>query len=649
MKTIDKIILDRAETSCLQTAVVAGDTSLSYGDLATKVRSVAAALSDRGIGRGDIVAVCAERQVDLVPALLGIMMSGAAYLPLDPSYPEARLEFMVADSDVSLVLSGNGDTSFGRPVLTLDEAVGTADPGTVSQCKGAAAESDLAYIIYTSGTTGTPKGVMVEHRSFFNFLMSMRMKPGLGPDDRMVAVTPISFDIFALELYLPFLVGGTVVLVPRDIARDADRLAAEIDRTGGTVMQATPATWRMLVETGWTPPKGFRKFVGGEAFPDSIAGSLLVGEGEVVNLYGPTETTIWSAMHPVTEALTRQPIGRPIANTQLHILSPTLERLPNGAVGELYIGGAGVARGYHNRPGLTAERFLPDPFSRLPGARLYRTGDLARIVPGGQIECLGRSDHQVKIHGYRIELGEVEAALESLEKVRAAAATTFPDGLGEQRIVGYIVGEIEGDTARDLLASILPAHMVPDFVQCLDKLPLTPNGKIDRKALPEPGGTLPQTGAQEPPKGDVETRLAAIWQEVLGVPVVGRDDDFFRLGGSSLLATRVGARIRAEFGVPFALRTLFDERTVAACSAAIGDAAISEQPVIVRNDSNRFPLIPAQSGLAFLDTFGAAGGAYHGLVAMDIDGTFDASAFSRALPRVSFRHDAFQVRFVWHG
>ena len=645
MKTIDALILDAADRTPARTALSAGRESMSYGELAARVRAVAGKLAERGIKRGDLVAVCAPRDLSLVPALLGVLAAGAAYLPLDPSHPEKRLRLLVEDSGATLVLSHLAPDLFGVPTLDLDDVLTGPGNETYAGSGRAVTGKDLAYVIYTSGTTGMPKGVMIEHAAVFNFLMSMRRFPGVTADDRVMAVTPVSFDISVLELFLPLLVGGSVAIVPQDISRDAQRLAREIDLQRATFMQATPATWRMLVETGWTPPPGFRVLCGGEAFPDAIAGDLLQAGSQLVNLYGPTETAVWSAAHLVSCADVRQPIGRPIANTQMYILSPELEPLITGATGELYIGGAGVARGYHGRPGLTATSFVPDPFAKQPGARMYRTGDLGRVTPENTLECFGRIDTQVKIRGHRIELGEVESVIEALAGVSAAAVVAVPHDGETLRLVGYYEGGREAGEVRAELQQLLPAHMLPDLLIALKELPLSDNGKIDRKALPVPGRALRDRSDIVPPKGDAERLLAGIWQEVLGIGAIGRFDDFFELGGNSILATRVGARIKKETGFQFALRHLFDGRTVEKCAAAIRVDAAAQVPAIPRCQADTLDLLPGQEMLRFLDTFGDAGAAYRGLVAMDIEGAIDIQAFTAALNGVFARHDALRARF----
>ncbi|MBV8857114.1 MAG: amino acid adenylation domain-containing protein, partial [Acidobacteria bacterium] len=425
----------------------------------------------------------------------------------------------------------------------------------------------VAYTIYTSGSTGRPKGVQVPHRALVNFLETMQERPGLCESDVLLAVTSLSFDIAALELYLPLLCGARVELASRDESADAALLASRLRSSGATLMQATPSTWAMLLEWGWRAD-GLRALCGGEALPRELASRLLAAGAELWNMYGPTETTIWSAVEPMKSG-DRVTIGRPIANTQLYVVDESLSPAPVGVSGELLIGGDGLARGYLNRPGLTAERFIPDPFSGEAGSRLYRTGDVARWLADGRVECLGRNDQQVKVRGHRIELGEVEAALERHAGVGRAVACVRDAPGGERRLAAYVVaaagwGEAPGAAElRAHLRGLLPEYMVPSAFVTLDALPLTPNGKVDRKALPEVGA---ERGAAQQdfiaPRNSVEERLALTWEEVLNVRPVGVRDNFFDLGGHSLMALRVVARIHGEFGQELPLGALFEEPTV---------------------------------------------------------------------------------------
>jgi acyl-coenzyme A synthetase/AMP-(fatty) acid ligase/acyl carrier protein len=407
----------------------------------------------------------------------------------------------------------------------------------------------------------------------------MARAPGLGADDALVAVTTISFDIAGLELYLPLMVGAKVVLASRDAAGDGALLAELIASSGATVMQATPATWRLLLASGWAGKSGLKVLCGGEALPLDLAAELLPRVGSLWNVYGPTETTIWSTVEPVTAAAGAgsggsAPVGRPIANTGVYLLDRNLQPVPAGVAGELYIGGAGVARGYLGRPDLTAERFVPDPFGGGRGARLYRTGDVARHLRDGRAVYLGRTDFQVKVRGYRIELGEIEAALARHPAVAQSVVAVREETPGNPQIAAYYVAA-EGQAAsvgslRAALREELPDYMIPALFVALPALPLTPNGKVDRKALPAPGGGRPELGREYvAPEGEVQEKLAAIWKQVLRVERVGADDNFFELGGHSLMATQVLSRVQETFGVELPLRSMFNSPTVAGLAEAI--------------------------------------------------------------------------------
>jgi amino acid adenylation domain-containing protein len=463
--------------------------------------------------------------------------------------------------------------------------MGPGGEGPGEAGSGAPADPDgLAYVIFTSGSTGRPKGVQVVRRGLANFLAAMRERPGLAAGDVLVAVTTLSFDIAGLELLLPLAVGARVVVAGRDTAADGPRLAALLAASGATAMQGTPATWRLLLESGWEAPAGFKVLCGGEALPGELAARLGAHGAAVWNLYGPTETTIWSAVEAVDTRGSSPPViplGRPLQNTQIHIVGHGLEPLPVGAPGELLIGGAGVARGYIGRPDLTAERFVPDPWSA-PGSRIYRTGDLARRLPDGRLEFLGRLDHQVKIRGHRIELGEIEAALATHPAVRHAVVVDLPDtaaGDGHRRLVAY--AEIAGTPAgsalgigevRRFLRGVLPDYMLPAAFVPLQRLPLNPSGKVDRRALPDPGGARPilETAYAAPREGR-ETALATLWREVLGIERVGIHDNFFDLGGHSLLLMRLHARIAAETGIDLPVLELFEHPTVASLARRLDE------------------------------------------------------------------------------
>ncbi|MFL6617630.1 MAG: non-ribosomal peptide synthetase, partial [Povalibacter sp.] len=476
---IHQVISERAAQWPNRIAVKSGNLQSTYAQLEQRANSIAATLIRRGIGLGDKVAVCLQRELDLPAALLGILKTGAAYLPLDLQFPPDRLAYMLEDSGAALVL---GEKAIAEqlpvsnlPLLLLEEVVEHSP-----RVDRSFPTDSAAYIIYTSGSTGKPKGVVVTHGNVVNFLNSMAREPGLTADDTLLAVTTISFDIAGLELYLPLYVGACVAIVDRETAGDGDRLVAALAHQQATVMQATPATWRLLIAAGWKGSRKFRAFCGGEPLPVDLAGPLLSRVGELWNLYGPTETTIWSTTFRVVD--TQQPIliGKPIDNTQCYVLDPQLRPQPLGVSGELWIAGTGVARGYHERPELNAERFVRDPFAMSNTEdRMYRTGDLARWLPDGQLECLGRIDFQVKLRGYRIELGEIEAQLALQPTVAEAVCVVRERVPGDAHLIAYVIAEAGAEiSASDLRQSLrdrLPAYMIPQHVVALESLPRLPN------------------------------------------------------------------------------------------------------------------------------------------------------------------------------
>ncbi|RMD95402.1 MAG: amino acid adenylation domain-containing protein [Calditrichaeota bacterium] len=552
-------------------AVEVDGERLSYGELNARSNCLAGYLRGLGVGPEVLVGVYMERSLELLVALLGVLKSGGAYVPLDPSYPRERLSYMIEDSGLGVILTQEslvGEVpSEGVLVVSVDGRWAEISKAGFGGIEGGVDGRNLAYVIYTSGSTGRPKGVGVEHRSLMNFLEAMREEPGLGREDRVLAVTTLSFDISALELYLPLLVGGRVVLAGREVARDGRRLGELISRRGVTVMQGTPATWRLLLGSGWLGDGRLKMLCGGEALSRDLAVQLLGLGGELWNMYGPTEATVWCMVCRV-EGLDEGEvyIGGPVRNLRYYVLDGNLEPVPVGVCGELYIGGLGLARGYLGRGDLTAERFLPDPFSGEAGDRMYRTGDLVRYCGGGRLEYLGRLDHQVKVRGFRIELGEIEACLRGHRGVRDAVVLVQEVG-GERQLVGYVVcggGAVPSvSELRSYLGGYLPEYMVPNSYVYLDALPLTPNGKVDRGSLPLPGGARPELSTSYvAPQNEVERVIAEIWQGVLGVEEVGIEDNFFDLGGHSLLLVQVQNKLQEHFKRDIPIIDLFKYPTV---------------------------------------------------------------------------------------
>ncbi len=556
-------------------AVTFADQCLTYRELDLQANQLAAHLQTLGIASEKLVGICLERSSAMLIALLGVLKAGGAYVPLDPNHPVDRLAFMLKDAHISVLLTQTPlleQVSLGQtPVVCLDqwETITTEMGFLPSQ----ATADHLAYVIYTSGSTGKPKGVEVSHRNVVNFLTSMREQPGLAQTDILLSVTTLAFDIAALELLLPLTVGATTVLASQETAADGEALLKLLQTSQATVMQATPATWRLLIAAGWEGSEQLKILCGGEALPPALMKELVNRGSQVWNLYGPTETTIWSTCYQICNPDEKPLIGRPIANTQLYALDSREQPVPIGVPGELWIGGAGVARGYLDRPELTAERFIADPFSSDPTARLYRTGDLVRYQPDGNLEYLQRIDNQVKVRGFRIELGEIETLLAQHPAIVEAVVIVREDSPDERRLVGYFVPQpsfVQPDDQplipqlRRSLKEKLPDYMVPTTFMALEAMPLTPNGKVDRKALPIPDSARPELEDQYvAPRTEIEQQIAEIWGQVLNLEQIGIHDNFFELGGYSLLAIQIVSRLRKVLQVEIPLPSLFEVPTVA--------------------------------------------------------------------------------------
>ncbi|MEV8015622.1 amino acid adenylation domain-containing protein [Streptomyces sp. NPDC086554] len=555
----------------------------TYAELNAQANRLARLLVARGAGPETLVALALPRSPQLVVALLAVQKAGAAYLPVDLGHPVERVAAILTAAGPQAALTTSDDRHRlpdGQVALCLDDpelraALAVQDERDLTDAERTTAlrPEHPAYAIFTSGSTGAPKGVVVPHRALLNFLTAMGGTFPLDATDRMLAVTTVAFDIHALELQLPLLSGASVVVADRDAVLDPAALAGLIRRSGATIMQATPTLWHSLLSEQAGAAEGLRMLVGGEALPAALAARMRETGAEVTNLYGPTETTVWSTSLVIEGPVQGAPtIGRPILNTRAYVLDSTLRPVLPGVAGELYLAGEGLARGYLDRPALTAGRFVADPHGT-PGARMYRTGDLARWTPDGELEYLSRTDHQVKVRGHRIELGEIETVLEADARVTQAAVLVREDRPGDKRLVGYVVtsgtsgtsgtSENVSESLRAQVRGRLPDYMVPSVVITLPSLPLTPNGKLDRKALPAPGVTdRPGTGGRAP-RTEQEAMLCGLFAEVLGLESVGIDDDFFDLGGHSLLATRLVNRVRAELGTGTSIRSIFEAPTVA--------------------------------------------------------------------------------------
>lgn len=627
--------------------------SVTYGELDARANRLARHLRDLGVGADRLVGVHVHRSIEMLVSLLAVHKAGGAYVPLDPLFPRERLEMIAQDAALHVLITEESMPDAvdpaGATVVALDRdrvLIETQDTAGLGVAVG---PTDLAYAIYTSGSTGRPKGVEIPHVALGNLLEAMRQRPGLVPADTLLAVTTMSFDIAALELFLPLVTGATLVLAGEDEAIDAAWLRERLAVGDITVMQATPATWQLLLDAGWTGTPGLKVLCGGEALSRELATALAARVGSLWNMYGPTETTIWSSVSEVDPALPIT-LGDPIANTEFHVLGPALVLQPIGVPGELLIGGVGLARGYHGREDLTAERFVHHAFGEEPPRRLYRTGDMVRRVADGSIEYLGRADFQVKVRGFRIELGEIETVLSAHPAVRECAVVARDADGHTKRLVAYIVpsegGAVDVTELRAYLRETLPDYMVPALFVELDTFPMTANRKVDRNRLPDPGGERPDLAIEYvAPRSEAEATLARIWQEFLGVERVGVDDNFFDLGGDSLLALRCIMRANRE-GISLTPNAIFRHQTIAELALAASGA---DDCVTVDGDERDpaigvTPLTPAQ--LRFLVERDTPDPQQWNVSALVETERLDPAALRVALAEVLRHHDALRLR-LW--
>ncbi len=636
----------------------------TYEDLNSTANQIAATLLARGLQVGDRVAVCVTRGPALIASLLGVLKARGAYVPLDPDFPQDRLNYIVGDSGAEQLLH---DATTGLVVkslsttaqclnldgdLELISSYPTADPEIY------VAADDLAYVLYTSGSTGRPKGVSVSHRAFVNFITSMIESPGISAGDRLLAVTTVSFDISGLEMWGPLVCGAQVIVAGTESVADAERLQSLLDEHDISILQATPSTWRLLVDGGWSGRKELKALVGGEKLPPDLAGSLLKRCASVWNMYGPTETTVWSVIRHLQPG-ERVAIGRPIANTEVLVLDPELNPLPPGVTGELFIGGDGLAEGYHNQAALTAERFIPHPDKH--EARLYRTGDLARWIKapdgGYELDCLGRTDTQVKLRGYRIELGEIESRLTEHPDVAQAVVLLREIAQNDRRLIAYVSGvrdqSPDPQDIRMWLQAGLPGYMLPARIEVLAELPLTPNGKIDRKHLE----TLPLADEASELNEEAtasEQRLLRLFRDVLTFENIGLDDSFFELGGHSLLAVRLFAGIRSEFGVQLPITTLFANPSVRQLARELGAplSVAADSPAVLPAGNPRLSSLTTDGQR---EIFGALlfypeqSLSYNLPFGLSIRGPLDREALLSAIRDLVARHDALRANFDADG
>ncbi|MCG1040810.1 MULTISPECIES: non-ribosomal peptide synthetase [Burkholderiaceae] len=644
----------QAEHTPKAPALVFKEQTLSYAELNAQANRLAHQLIERGVKPEMRVALCVERSPALVVGLLAILKAGGAYVPLDPVYPSERLAYILSDAAPALVLADvAGRAALGEAALASRTVL---DPNALPLCSDVnpsvpdLTARNLAYVIYTSGSTGTPKGVMVEHRSVVNYAQAQLTCYRINACSRVVQFASFSFDTSVSEIMV-LVCGASLYLLPNETRYDRQRLWDYLEKHTITHATFPPA---LLQNSENLPNLGapLTLILAGEAASASLFRNL-ASQCVVFNAYGPTETTVcatvWLGSRDLSSTVV--PIGRPLNNIRVYLLDAHGQPVPLGAVGELYIGGAGVARGYLNRPQLTAERFVPDPFCEVPDARMYKTGDLARYLPDGNLEYLGRNDHQVKLRGFRIEPGEIEACLRAHPQVHDAVVLATGEG-SHKRLVAYVVAEADeslASTLRAQVAAALPEYMVPAAFVRLDAWPLTPNGKLDRRALPEPDAQALAHHAYEAPQGELETTLAEIWAELLGVERVGRHDSFFALGGHSLLAVRLMNRV-AALGVPLPLAALFAAPTLAALAAALNAQRASDSsapPTITPvSRAGALPLSFAQQRLWFLAQLDRVSSTYHIPLALHLHGPLNQLAWQQALDALFARHEALRSVFV---
>ena len=639
-------------------ALVVENQSLTYSDLNQRANQLAHYLRRNcNVNSDTLVGIYAQRSLEMVISLLGVLKAGGAYLPLDPDYPQERITFMLEDAKPCAVLTQHallGSLSYeGCIKFCVDRNWNTSAQRSKCNPQHITQPDHLAYCIYTSGSTGKPKGVQIEHQSVCNFLRSMQELLNISSQDAFLSLTSLSFDIAVLELMLPLVVGARVVLAPRQVALDNRELLKLIASENISVLQGTPAGLQVLTNNKTLiQPTSLKKILsGGEKLSVSLAKDLKSIAHEVWNLYGPTECTVWSTAHRIDDSEITPSIGRPIANTSIYILDEQLHPVPIGIPGELHIGGAGLARSYLNRTELTAEKFIDNPFGE---GRIYKSGDLARYLEDGTIEYIGRIDHQVKVRGFRIELGEIEAALLALPDIQEAVVIAREDTPGDTRLVAYMVtndASFTTDTTRSALRTTLPEYMLPNVFVTLDALPLTPNGKVDRKALPQPDMQRPElTGEYVAPRTSTEQQLAQLWKNILQIDQVGIYDDFFGLGGHSLLVTQLVSRIRQTFAVELPLRNLFEATTIELQSNLIKSARRNSSefilPDIEKIDrTQHLPLSFAQQRLWLLDQLEPDNAFYNLASAVRLRGPFNIEALEKSINFIIARHESLRTVF----
>jgi amino acid adenylation domain-containing protein len=646
-ETIVSLFEKTAKQSPNKIAVVAGGQNINYKELDERANQFANYLIFKGVKSENPVPLCIDRSIEMVIGILGILKAGGALVPIDPSLPVERIDYMLEDTgaDFVICISNTSDKVPNHKKLLLDQEHEGISIMSSNKPLPSPNPENLFDIIYTSGSTGKPKGVMVEHRNLVNFLFSMSKDVDFNPSSSILSVTTYSFDIFYLELFLPLFEGGCVILADKETTLDGYKLAQLIKENAPTHMQATPSGWQLLLESGWKNPTGIKMLVGGEALKEDTKNALS-SLGTLWNLYGPTETTIWSTLKKMDPSR-KVTIGKPIANTSIYILGSGDQPNPIGIPGELCIGGDGVGRGYLNRPELTSEKFVRDPFSETKDARFYRTGDLAKWLPDGNIEYLGRIDDQVKIRGHRIELGEIETILQQHKGIKQAVVAVKQDNSGINRLIGYVIckSPFDKDEVISFLNTKLPEYMVPHTWMELDAFPLTFNGKINRKALPEPVAESNETIKYEAPKTDLQKKVSEVWKKILGVEKVGLNNDFFELGGHSLMAMRVIVALRKETGQVLSIRDLFSNPTLKQFTEILSTKEIDIREDVVktlRETTEILPLSYNQQSLWFIHQLEGSI-QYHIPLIFNISGKLNILALEEAIKTIVNRQEVLRT------
>lgn len=676
-QTFPRLFEEQVTRDPAQVAVVSDDAQLTYGELNAKANQLARELRDCGVGRESLVGICIDRSLDMAVGILGILKAGAAYVPLDPDYPEGRLAWLLNDSAVSLVVTKTSLASrlsvSKAGVVLLDRDSSDINKNSTANLDDQPEPNDLAYVIYTSGSTGDPKGVMIEHANLANYLLALQLELSVDHDDRYLHTASISFSSSRRQLLLPLSQGATVVIATSEQRKDPLALFAMIKQREVTVMDAVPSFWRNCTDVLASLDEHTRSTLldnrlrlmlsASEPLLSDIPQTWMrhfAHPARHVHMFGQTETAGIVCVYKIPEndnaEVMALPIGGPIANTEIYILNEHGRPVPSGTTGELYIGGAGVGRGYLNRPDVSALKFIEHAFNGESGARLYRTGDFARLTKNGLIEFAGRQDSQVKVRGFRIELGEIEATLARHPGVKDNAVKARSNANGIQEVIAYFVARATVPSVSELRAFLnarLPDYMVPSTFVELAALPLTANGKIDKRALPEPGKARPTLATEyEAPSSTTERRLQKIWANVLCLEPIGVNDDFFDLGGHSLLAIQVTARINALFKIIVPLRTLFECSTIGRLAAqveALAQNEITDSAIVQRADREQpLALSFPQQRLWFIDQLETGSSLYNINKALRLRGRLDVRRLNRALQSVAARHEILRTTFVEH-